>query len=89
MEQNGMLRKLLARFNKGLLIVLKPLQIVNNFIFLAIAYFIGVGFSSVLYRLGPGRKKSGGTAHVPDSSDSYWLKMPPAPRDKAAWLRPF
>jgi hypothetical protein len=89
MEQTGALRKLLGRLNKGLLVVLKPLQILNNFLFLALAYFIGVGFSSLLYRLGPGKKKTAKIATPADSGDSYWRELPPAPRDKAAWLRPF
>ena len=85
MEQNSQLRKLLRNLNKGLLIILKPLQIVNNFIFLAVAYYVGVGLSAILYRLGPGKKNN------PKSGiqGSYWRKMPPAPRDSASWQRPF
>jgi hypothetical protein len=85
MEQNSALRKLLGRLNKGLLTILKPLQIVNNFIFLAVAYYVGVGFSAILYRLGPGKKTNLKSGPV----DSYWRKMPPAPRDRASWQRPF
>ena len=85
MDPNSPLRKLLGRLNKWLLVILKPLQIVNNFIFLAVAYYIGVGLSAILYRLGPGKKnkpKSG-------IQDSYWRKMSPVPRDSASWQRPF
>ncbi|MCD6024053.1 MAG: hypothetical protein K0Q91_969 [Fibrobacteria bacterium] len=85
MQPDGALRKFLGRLNKGLLVVLKPLQILNNFLFLAIAYYIGVGLSSILYRLGPA-KKNGAKSAV---ADSYWREMPPAPRDPAAWQRPF
>jgi hypothetical protein len=85
MEQNGALRKLLGKLNKGLLTVLKPLQIVNNFIFLAVAYYVGVGFSAILYRLGPG-KKSTVKSQI---QDSYWRKVPPVSRDSASWQRPF
>ena len=85
MNPDGALRKFLGRLNKGLLIVLKPLQIANNFIFLAVAYYVGVGFSSLLYRLGPGRKISPKS----ENPDSYWRKLPPAPRDSASWQRPF
>lgn len=84
MQQFGALRKLPGRLHKGLLVILKPLQIVNNFIFLAVAYYIGVGFSAILYRLGPGKKtgpKSG--------ADSYWREMPAVSRDPASWQRPF
>ena len=85
MGKNGALRKLLDGLNKGLLVILKPLQIVNNFIFLAVAYYVGVGFSAILYRLGPGKKNKMKSGPV----DSYWRKMPPAPRDSASWQRPF
>jgi hypothetical protein len=85
METNGAPRKLLGRLNKGLLVILKPLQILNNFLFLAVAYYIGVGLSSILYRLGPGKKNKVKTG----SADSYWRAMPPVSRDPASWQRPF
>lgn len=85
MKQTGALRKLLGKLNKGLLIILKPLQIINNFIFLAVAYYVGVGFSTILYRLGPG-KKSNAKSGI---QDSYWRKMSPVSRDSASWQRPF
>jgi hypothetical protein len=91
-------RKALEAFSKGLMFLLKPLQIVSNFIFLSFAYFVGVGLSALFYRLGAGRRKTG---VVPDSNpgiaqdpneilpNSYWQPLPPAPRDLDAWLRPF
>jgi hypothetical protein len=103
MKPPGPFRKLLGKLNTGLLVVLKPLQIVNNFLFLAVAYFVGVGISSLLYRLGPGKKIRAGSgadletdAGGPDSStrastlsSSYWRKLPQVSRDRNAWLRPF
>jgi hypothetical protein len=91
MEKFSALRKLLRRLNNGLLFVLKPLQIVSNFVFLAVAYFVGVGISALLYRIGPGRKASRPkpTEGTEASPDSLWIKLPPAPRDRSAWLRPF
>ena len=77
-------RRPLELFNKGLMFVLKPMQIVGNFVFLSLAYFLGVGISSLLYRLGPGKSKARG-----ESPSSYWRELPPAPADKDAWLRPF
>lgn len=96
-------RKLGSRLNKGLLIILKPLQIVNNFLFLAIAYFVGVGISSLLYRLGPGKKiirtnpakvgnpVSGALAQdlAHETRETYWRTLPQVSRDSNAWLRPF
>lgn len=84
MQPDGALRKFLGRLNKGLLVVLKPLQILNNFLFLAVAYYVGVGLSSILYRLGPGKKNA-----AKSGEDSYWREMPPASRDPASWQRPF
>jgi hypothetical protein len=85
MQPDGALRKFLGRLNRGLLVVLKPLQILNNFLFLAIAYYIGVGLSSILYRLGPGKKNRAKSV----AAESYWREMPPVSRDPAAWQRPF
>jgi hypothetical protein len=85
MKPDGSLRKFLGRLNKGLLVVLKPLQIVNNFLFLALAYYIGVGLSSLLYRMGPGKK----TRQKSPIPDSYWRILPAASRDPASWQRPF
>jgi hypothetical protein len=78
-------RKSLASFNKGLMFVLRPLQIVSNFAFLTAAYVIGVGASSLLYRLGPGKAR----ARTEFPHDSYWRELPPAPTDRDSWLRPF
>lgn len=72
-------------FSNGLMTVLKPLQIVGNFVFLTVAYILGVGLSSLFYRLGPGRRARGESGGV----ESYWTAVPPAPRDQDAWLRPF
>jgi hypothetical protein len=64
--------------------VLKPLQIVSNFVFLFLAYVLGVGLSALFYRLGPGRKKREATPPA-----TYWRDLPPASKHKDAWLRPF
>jgi hypothetical protein len=64
--------------------VLKPLQIVSNFVFLLLAYVLGVGLSALFYRLGPGRTKR--EAITPAT---YWRDLPPASKNKDAWLRPF
>jgi len=82
-------RKWYARLNRGLMIAMTPLQIVSNFVFLSVAYFVGVGFSSLLYRMGPGRKKTRENLEAPDASGSYWRKLAPASTDRDAWLRPF
>jgi len=71
----------LHRTDRGLRIVLKPFQIVSNFILFTVAYFIGIGLSSIFYRFG-NKIKAGHT-------DSYWREIPPAPKDRDAWLRPF
>jgi hypothetical protein len=81
-------KKALAAFNRGLMFVLRPLQIVGNFVFLTVAYVLGVGLSSLLYRLGPGRERAG-TGYPDSSLDTYWRELPPAPTDRDAWLRPF
>lgn len=81
MEQHGPFRNLLRRLNNGLLVVLKPLQIVNNFLFLAVAYFVGVGFSSVLYRLGPGKKIRSADA---DALKTGASNLPGRPADPVA-----
>lgn len=75
-------KKPLESFGKGLMFILKPLQVVSNFVFLALAYVVGVGLSSLFYRVGQRRKPSGDEA-------SFWRELPTAPRDKDAWLRPF
>lgn len=77
-------RKGLEAFSKGLMFVLKPLQIVSNYVFLGLAYVLGVGLSSLFYRLGPRRK-----ARQTSDQATYWRELPPAPKDKDAWLRPF
>jgi len=74
----------LHRIDRGLRIVLKPFQIVSNFVLFSVAYFFGIGLSSVFYRLGNKIKSD-----HPDSSDSYWREIPPAPKERDAWLRPF
>ncbi len=102
MQPNGPIRNLLRKLNNGLLVVLKPLQIVNNFLFLAVAYFVGVGISSLLYRMGPGKKMPASTASSSpseakslkadastDTTDTYWRKLPQVSRERNAWLRPF
>jgi hypothetical protein len=81
-------RKSLAAFSNGLMFVLKPLQIVSNFVFLTVAYVLGVGASSLLYRLGPGKARAR-TGSPDPSLDSYWRELPPAPADRDSWLRPF
>ena len=73
----------LALLDRGLRAVLKPFQIVGNFVFLTVAYFLGIGLSSIFYRLGPGRNKEA------INPDSYWKKVPSAPKERDAWLRPF
>jgi hypothetical protein len=83
------IRKIARTLNKWLLVVLKPLQIVGNFVFLGLAYFIGVGFSAVLYRIGPGRERKHAETAAKESGASLWQELPPAPRDRDAWLRPF
>jgi hypothetical protein len=77
-------RRPLELFNKGLMLALKPMQVVGNFVFLTLAYFVGVGITSLLYRLGPGKAES-----RKEAPRTYWRELPPAPRDKEAWLRPF
>jgi len=77
-------RRPLEVFGQGLMFVLTPLRIVGNFVFLGLAYVLGVGLSSLFYRLGPGRK-----ARAATGAATYWSELPPAPRDKEAWLRPF
>jgi hypothetical protein len=77
-------RKALDGFSRGLMFVLKPLQIVGNFVFLGLAYILGVGVSSVLWRLGPGRR-----ARAAAEPQTWWRELPPASRDKESWLRPF
>jgi hypothetical protein len=87
--------KPLARLNRWLYVVLTPLRIVGNFVFLSIAWFIGVGISSLLYRMGPGRRnarENRGAHETPDALDatgSWWRKLPPAPAAREAWRRPF
>lgn len=82
-------QKWYSRLNRGLMIAMKPLQIVGNFVFLSVAYFVGVGISALLYRMGPGRKKLREISDAPDANGSYWRALPPAPADRDAWLRPF
>lgn len=77
-------RRPLELFNKGLMLALKPMQVVGNFVFLTLAYFVGVGATSILYRLGPGKAEARKGA-----PGTYWRELPPAPRDPEAWLRPF
>jgi hypothetical protein len=77
-------RKPLEAFSKGLMFVLKPLQIVSNFVFLTLAYVLGVGLSSLLYRLGPRR-----ASRMTSDSATYWRELPPISRDKDDWQRPF
>lgn len=77
------LRTVLAKFDKVLRIVLKPMQIAGNFVFLSIAYFLGVGLSSLWYHFTEGRKKE------PASGDSYWVPLPVSEKKRENWLRPF
>ena len=81
-------RKALQIFNKGLMTLLKPLQIVSNFTLLTLAYILGVGLSALFYRLGSGRSRAR-EASPPSSPSTYWRELPPAPQDRDAWLRPF
>jgi hypothetical protein len=81
-------RRPLEVFGEGLMFVLKPLQIVSNFVFLSLAYFVGVGLSALLYRIGPGKRKASDPS-TSSGTGSYWCELPPAPRDKDSWLRPF
>lgn len=81
-------RKGLDALSRGLMFVLKPLQIVSNFVFLTLAYVLGIGLSALFYRLGPGRKAAADARDV-QSADTYWRELPSAPRERDAWLRPF
>jgi hypothetical protein len=79
-------RKALESFNKGLMFLLKPLQIVSNFVFLTLAYVLGVGLSALFYRIGSRRRREAEASVLPNS---YWRPLPPAETDLDAWLRPF
>ncbi len=75
--------RFLSLLDKGFRILMRPFQIVSNFVILTVSYFLGIGISSVFYKLGPGKKK---TVFI---AGSYWQAVPPAPKDKDAWQRPF
>lgn len=79
-------RKGLEAFSRGLMFVLKPLQVVSNFVFLTLAYVVGIGLSALFYRLGPGRKAR---ARAATETQTYWRELPPVPRERDAWMRPF
>ena len=73
----------LAKLDKALRIVLKPMQIVGNFVFLTITYFLGVGLSALWYRFTEGRKKDSA------AGDTYWVPLPVVEKKRENWLRPF
>ncbi|HAP00095.1 MAG TPA: hypothetical protein DCQ83_08640 [Fibrobacteres bacterium] len=74
--------RLLSFLDRVFRILLKPLQVVSNFVFVTISYFLGVGLSAIFYRRAA--KKN------PQSTvDSYWQEMQTTPKDQDAWLRPF
>ena len=74
---------MLTKLDRALRVVLRPMQIVSNFVFLTLTYFLGVGLSGIWYRLTEGRKKR------PDSPESYWIPLPPKDDSRDRWLRPF
>jgi len=75
--------RVLRFLDKWFRILTRPLQIVSNFVFLTVTYFLGIGLSSVFYKLGPGKKK------IVYRKNSFWQPMAPAPKEKEAWMRPF
>ena len=73
----------LAKLDKIFRIILKPMQIVGNFVFLTITYFLGVGLSALWYRFTEGRRKDSAAA------GSYWVPLPASEKKRENWLRPF
>jgi hypothetical protein len=57
----------------------------NNFVFLSIAYLLGIGLTSLFMR-GGSRKKPASAA---PASASQWLDLPAAPGEEDAYYRPY
>lgn len=78
----------------GLALFFRGTASCNNFLLLSLAYFIGIGLSSLLYRMaGQGRSRgkpgtrepaAGGTA-----AETYWRDLDLGKRDADAYYRPF
>ena len=74
---------ILAKLDKIFRIILKPMQIVGNFVFLTITYFLGVGLSALWYRFTEGRKTDSA------AGNTYWIPLPAVEKKREIWLRPF
>jgi hypothetical protein len=61
----------------------QPLQNASNFVILTGTYFVGIGITSIFYRLGPGKKK------IVCRENSFWQPVSTVPREKDTWMRPF
>jgi hypothetical protein len=82
--QGGMFRKLWKALLRGLSVFFKGTTAFNNFVFLSVAYFIGIGLTSLFIRKeGAGKKASG----PPEAS--YWKDLNLGKRDADAYYRPY
>ncbi len=80
----GSLRGLGRAWLHGFRIFFKGPASFNNFVFLSIAYILGIGLTSIFIRKGEGGKKPG---DPPPST--YWRNLDLGKRDPEAYYRPF
>ncbi len=91
--KEGFLRRFGGAWLDGLLLFFKGTAAFNNFIFLSIAYLLGVGLTSMFVRKQGGKKPAAEAArsdgHPDGNPDSYWRDLESAKREADAYYRPF
>jgi hypothetical protein len=82
MENGRGIRGFAMAWVRGLLLFFKGTAAFNNFLFLSIAYFLGIGLTSLFVRGKDGKKPEAG-------SESHWRDLNLGKREADAYYRPF
>jgi hypothetical protein len=76
------IRGFVTAWVRGLLLFFKGTAAFNNFLFLSIAYFLGIGLTSLFVRGKDGKKPAAGT-------DTHWRDLNLGKGEADAYYRPF
>jgi hypothetical protein len=88
--KTGALRRIFKEPLRGLSGFFRGTAAFNNFIFLSIAYILGIGLTSIFIRKEPNRKEPDGKMPSAASADgTYWRDLNLGKQDADAYYRPF
>jgi len=99
-EKGGSIRRLFQALLRGQRVFFKGTAAFNNFLFLSLAYFLGIGITSLFIRKDatgkrPPRRSDEATGAEADAeagtetSGTYWRNLNPGKKDVDAYYRPF